>query len=152
LKQLANQFVASIFWVSKHHQLRKLSPNDQIKQENKTDADSEPPQPSDGIVDAESSSQKTSLLTPFAVDPLPENVFKAGQNELAEDLVVTEQKIELLISMLPGLENSERDQEQMIRQLEEELKISEEERKEALKEKEAVLERLESVIRNIRRP
>ncbi len=92
------------------------------------------------------------MLTTFAVDPLPENVFKAGQNELAEDLVLTEQKIELLISMLPGLENSERDQEQMIRQLEEELKISEEERKEALKEKEAVLERLESVIRNIRRP
>jgi mediator of RNA polymerase II transcription subunit 21 len=63
-----------------------------------------------------------------------------------------EQEIEMLISSLPGLENSEKDQEQMIRQLEEELKLSEEARKEAVKEKEAVLAKLESVIRSVRRP
>lgn len=58
----------------------------------------------------------------------------------------------MLITKLPGVDNSERDQEQMIRQLEEELKISEEERKEAVREKEVVLVRLENVIRNIKRP
>lgn len=63
-----------------------------------------------------------------------------------------EQEIEMLITKLPGVDNSERDQEQMIRQLEEELKISEEERKEAVREKEVVLVRLENVIRNIKRP
>lgn len=79
-------------------------------------------------------------------------MFKAGQRELAQDLILKEQQIEYLISVLPGLENSERDQEEMIRQLEVELKEAEVRRKEALKEKEAVLARLESVIKSVKRP
>ena len=86
------------------------------------------------------------------VDPFSPEQFKAGQIELARDLVTKEQQIELLISMLPGLNNSEKEQEEMIKQLEEDLKVAEEERKQALKEKEAVLERLEAVIRNVKRP
>jgi mediator of RNA polymerase II transcription subunit 21 len=86
------------------------------------------------------------------VDPHPADFFKAGQKELAQDLILKEQQIEYLISVLPGLDNSEKDQEQTIRQLEEELKVAETRRKEALKEKEAILARLESVIRNVRRP
>lgn len=76
----------------------------------------------------------------------------AGQRELAQDLIVKEQEIEYIISKLPGLENSEKDQEQTIRQLEEELKAAEEERKEAVKEKAAILANLESVIRGVKRP
>jgi mediator of RNA polymerase II transcription subunit 21 len=87
-----------------------------------------------------------------AVEPHPTDVFKAGQKELAQDLILKEQQIEYLISVLPGLENSEKDQEEMIRQLEVELKEAEVRRKEALKEKEAVLARLESAIRSVRRP
>src|SRR5271154_5544980 len=75
------------------------------------------------------------------VEPYPADVFKAGQRELAQDLILREQQIELLISVLPGLENSEKDQEQTIRQLEEELKAAEERRREAVKEKKAVLAR-----------
>jgi mediator of RNA polymerase II transcription subunit 21 len=67
-------------------------------------------------------------------------------------LILKEQQIEYLISVLPGLENSEKDQERMIRQLEEELKVAEEKRKEAVKEKEDVLARLEGVIRSVKRP
>jgi mediator of RNA polymerase II transcription subunit 21 len=67
-------------------------------------------------------------------------------------LIFKEQQIEYLISVLPGLENSEKYQEQMIRQLEEELKLAEEQRKEAMKGKEAVLARLENVIRSVKRP
>jgi mediator of RNA polymerase II transcription subunit 21 len=63
-----------------------------------------------------------------------------------------EQQIEYLISVLPGLENSEKDQEGMIQQLEVELKEAEVRRREALKEKEAVLARLEGVIRSVKRP
>ncbi len=88
----------------------------------------------------------------LVVKPYPPDVFKAGQRELAQDLILKEQQIEYLISVLPGLENSERDQEQMIVQLEEQLKVAEEERKEALKEKEAVLAKLEGVIRGVKRP
>lgn len=79
-------------------------------------------------------------------------MFKAGQKELAQDLILKEQQIEYLISVLPGLENSEKDQELTIRQLEEELKIAEARRKEAMKEKENVLARLETVIRSVKRP
>lgn len=86
------------------------------------------------------------------MEPLPADVFKAGQKELAQDLILKEQQIEYLISVLPGLENSEKDQEQTIRQLEEELKIAEERRKEAVVEKQAVLSRLEGVIRSVKRP
>jgi mediator of RNA polymerase II transcription subunit 21 len=67
-------------------------------------------------------------------------------------LILKEQQIEYLISILPGLENNEKDQEQMIKQLEEELVIAEEERKAAVKEKEAVLARLDNVLRSVKRP
>lgn len=79
-------------------------------------------------------------------------MFKAGQKELAQDLIIKEQQIEALISMLPGLDNSEKDQEDTIRQLEEELMAAEKKRKEAVQEKDAVLARLESVIRSVKRP
>lgn len=86
------------------------------------------------------------------MEPHTPDVFKAGQKELAQDLILKEQQIEYLISVLPGLENSEKDQEEMIQQLEVELKEAEVRRKEALKEKESVLAKLESVIRSVKRP
>jgi len=86
------------------------------------------------------------------VEPYSADEFKAGQKELAQDLILKEQQIEYLISVLPGLENSEKDQERMIRQLEDELMVAEEKRKEAVKEKEEVLMRLEGVIRSVKRP
>lgn len=92
------------------------------------------------------------LTNATLVDPYPADVFKAGQKELAQDLIIKEQQIEALISMLPGLDNSEEDQEDTIRQLEEELMVAEKKRKAAVKEKEAVLARLESVIRSVKRP
>lgn len=92
------------------------------------------------------------MLTTAAVDPKPQDVFKAGQRELARDLIVKEQQIEYLISLLPGLDHSEEDQERTIRQLEAELKVAEEERKEAVKEKAAILSKLENVIRSVKRP
>jgi mediator of RNA polymerase II transcription subunit 21 len=88
----------------------------------------------------------------IAVDPLPPDEFKAGQLELARDLIYKEQQIEMLISSLPGLDNSEEDQERYIRDLEEELKAAEEERQEAVKEKDEVLVKLDKVICSIRRP
>ncbi|EPE31004.1 Mediator hinge subcomplex-like protein [Glarea lozoyensis ATCC 20868] len=127
--QLATQFLASVHFVNKHHELKTLSPKDSIRDTKKDD---------DGA--------------PQEVDPLPADQFKAGQTELAQDLIVKEQQIEYLISMLPGLENSENDQEKRMKELEEELKVAEEERQQALKEKEEVLTKLEGIIRSIKRP
>ncbi|KAM5387827.1 hypothetical protein ACJA88_001087 [Fusarium oxysporum] len=58
----------------------------------------------------------------------------------------------VLISSLPGLDNSEMDQERYIKELEEDLKIAEAQRQEAIKEKDQILSELDSVIRSIRRP
>lgn len=38
--QLANQFVASLFYVHKHHDYATLGPNDAVRQEAKSEADS----------------------------------------------------------------------------------------------------------------
>lgn len=86
------------------------------------------------------------------MDPHPEEVFRAALVELAQDLITKEQQIELLISILPGLDNSEQDQERNIRELEEELKVAEAQRQEAIKEREVTLAKLDTVIRSIRRP
>ena len=91
-------------------------------------------------------------LTCFIVDPYPADVFKAGLLELAQDLVTKEQQIEYLVSMLPGLENSEKDQENKIKQLEEEMKIAHRESEEVAKDIQAVGVRLDSVIRGVKRP
>lgn len=79
-------------------------------------------------------------------------MFKAAQVELAQDLITKEQQIEYLISMLPGLENSEQDQERNIKELEEELKIAEAQRLQAIGERKAIMGKLDEVIRSIRRP
>jgi mediator of RNA polymerase II transcription subunit 21 len=87
-----------------------------------------------------------------AVDPLPAEQFKAGQVELAQDLILKEQQIEYLVSMLPGLDNSEADQIKRIQQLKEELKAEEELHEQALKQHAATVAKVESIIRNVKRP
>lgn len=72
--------------------------------------------------------------------------------ELSRDLIIKEQQIEVLISSLPGLDNSEMDQERYIKELEEDLKTAETQRQEAIKEKNQILAELDGVIRSIRRP
>ncbi|TRX98351.1 hypothetical protein FHL15_000996 [Xylaria flabelliformis] len=126
--QLATQFIASINYINQHHSLETLGPRDQIVVIPKQEADQQ------------------------EVDPHPEDVFRAALVELAQDLITKEQQIELLISILPGLDNSEQDQERNIRELEEELKVAEAQRQEAIKEREETLAKINAVIRSIRRP
>ncbi|KAM3077113.1 RNA polymerase II mediator complex subunit [Clarireedia jacksonii] len=130
--ELALQFVASLVWVNKHHDLVRVGKNDVVRKETKN-GEGAPKVVED-------------------VDPLPEDQFKDGQLELARDLILKEQQIESLISVLPGLETSEKDQVETIQRLEQELKEEESRRKQALKEKEVILEKLESVIRSVKRP
>ncbi|PHH54158.1 Mediator of RNA polymerase II transcription subunit 21 [Ceratocystis fimbriata CBS 114723] len=125
--QLAQQFVACIHFVNKRHDLELLDETDQVR---------------DGKNEVEEKE----------VDPLPAEDFRAGLVELARDLILTEQQIEVLISSLPGLSSTEKDQEVNIRELEEELRAAEAQRQQAIKEKDAVLANLDRVIMNIRRP
>lgn len=86
------------------------------------------------------------------MDALPADEFRAGMVELSRDLILKEQQIEYLISILPGLDSSEQDQERFIKELEEDLKAAEVQRQEALKERDQILAEIDSVIRSIRRP
>ena len=88
----------------------------------------------------------------YLVEPHDPVEFRDSQKELARDLILKEQQIEYLISILPGLTNSEERQEDTIRKLEAELKAEGEKRKVAVKDRDAVLARLEKVIRSIQRP
>lgn len=123
--QLMEQFIATYFYIDRHHDLKTFGPKDTIA-----------PQKAD---------------QPPEVDTLPADVFAAGQLELARDLITREQQIEYLISSLPGLDNSEHDQLQSIKELEEELMVAEKQRQEAVKEKDEVLVKLDQTLRSIRR-
>ncbi|KAH7031322.1 mediator complex, subunit Med21 [Microdochium trichocladiopsis] len=128
--QFATQMVASIHYLNRHHDLELLGPKDQINQATKQNAEED---------------QKE-------IDPHPSDSFNASQLELARDLITKEQQIEYLISILPGLLNSEQDQDRTIKELEEELKVAEAQRQDAVREKEVTMKKLDEVIRSIRRP
>jgi mediator of RNA polymerase II transcription subunit 21 len=40
--QLANQFIASLYYINKHHDLQTLSPADVVRQEKKTEGEVDP--------------------------------------------------------------------------------------------------------------
>ncbi|ROW02234.1 hypothetical protein VSDG_02534 [Cytospora chrysosperma] len=125
--QLAQQFVACIHFIHRYHDRETLGPNDKIR-EVKPEED------------------RKEIL------PIAHDEFKAGQQELARDLVLKEQQIEFIISSLPGLENNAEAQERSIRELEEELRTAEAQRQTAMREMNAVKEKLDQVIRGTKRP
>jgi mediator of RNA polymerase II transcription subunit 21 len=71
--------------------------------------------------------------------------------ELSHDLVVKEAQIEYLISVLPGIGNSEQRQVERLKELEAELAVAEKERAEAGMVLEEVKERLDGVVGLVRR-
>lgn len=83
--------------------------------------------------------------------PAPPISFPAAQKELARDLLTKTRQITYLISVLPGVENSEKEQEGRIRGLEQESREVEAERVQAVQEMEVWQGRLERVIGNVRR-
>ncbi|KAH6629489.1 mediator complex, subunit Med21 [Boeremia exigua] len=72
--------------------------------------------------------------------------FEEDLKEMAKDLVVKSQQIELLIANLPGVNSSEAEQMQRMKELERELEELESERLQAVKEKESLLKKVEEKI------
>ena len=80
----------------------------------------------------------------------PAAAFTADLYELARDLIVKEQQIEMLIERLPGIGTSERAQRARMAVLERQLREIEEERARAVAEKERLLERVAGRIAGVR--
>ncbi|KAI5359013.1 Putative mediator complex, subunit Med21, mediator complex, subunit Med7/Med21 [Septoria linicola] len=85
--------------------------------------------------------------------PAPETPAKFNENlrELAQHLVLKEQQIEYIINSLPGIGNSEVDQEKRMRELERELREVEERRERKEREKEELVDLLGEVIGKVKR-
>lgn len=88
-----------------------------------------------------------------ASSPLPDppETFRNALREMAQELILKEQQIEHLINSLPGLGNSESNQERRMRELEADLREAEaiRERKEA--EREEMVNLLGQVIVKVKR-
>jgi mediator of RNA polymerase II transcription subunit 21 len=85
--------------------------------------------------------------------PPPEHpdVFNAALHELARDLVLQEQQIEVLVNSLPGLGNSEASQERRMIELEHELREAEAGRAKAELDREKMMEVLGQWLEGVRR-
>jgi mediator of RNA polymerase II transcription subunit 21 len=118
-------FIAGLYYVERHHDLEPFNVNDKI------------PELKD---------------QPKEVETLDPQAYKDGQVELARDMILQEQRIEYLVSELPGLENSERDQMRIIGGLEEEIAGLEAQRLEAVRERDEVFGQLEALVQSLRRP
>lgn len=141
LDQLFTQMFASITYIDTRHPAVSI-PN-QVDQHTPS---------------APATNNNASDPAPPAIDPdnrhNPEPVsahFQDTMRELARDLVLKHAQIEALIDSLPGLGNSQADQEKRIEELEDELRKVEEVREEARKEREQLLRRVEGRIVAARR-
>jgi mediator of RNA polymerase II transcription subunit 21 len=101
-------------------------------------------------------STNVSQLTQAPTQPLqPEQIspeqFQEDIKEFARDIVIKQQQMEALIANLPGLNVSEEQQVERMKQLERELEELEGERLQAVKEKEVLLRKVEDKIINVGR-
>ncbi|KAJ5387524.1 Mediator complex subunit Med21 [Penicillium cosmopolitanum] len=79
-------------------------------------------------------------------EPDSPHIFASRQRELARDLIIKEQQIEYLISVLPGIGTSEAEQEAKIRELEVQLRDVEEKREAKALELKKLRGKLENVL------
>ncbi|KAK6002258.1 hypothetical protein QM012_001896 [Aureobasidium pullulans] len=152
LDDLATQMFASIRYIQTRHQFASI-PNQPDMSEPTAPNAPAPLQPNAApntltASAAEQGGPNAAALQQQAQDPNhppgPDDpaTFQAALRELARDLVLKEQQIEYLISVLPGIGESEANQSQRIQALEKELREADEERKVALAEREAMLDKL----------
>ncbi|KIW25817.1 uncharacterized protein PV07_08960 [Cladophialophora immunda] len=83
---------------------------------------------------------------PFPLRPVAPRTFANAQRELAEDLVLKGQQIEMLISRLPGIGKGAQQQAEDIRVLADKVQKMEQERKARRREMKEYADRLERVI------
>ncbi|KAL2851981.1 mediator complex, subunit Med21 [Aspergillus pseudoustus] len=170
LDQLATQFYATIGYLTTYHdnspatlpetpgaapalaKIQKNSTNPPIPASAAAILANSQGSPSGAGAGAATTPGPTMATAPGVEDPsLPPRpdsprTFAARQRELARDLVIKEQQIEYLVSVLPGIGSSEAEQEGRIRTLEKELRAAEEERAKRVQELRVLRRRVEGVL------
>lgn len=160
--QLLSRMFASIRYIDTHHPYGAIQ--GQSDQSPATTAITQPTQPQiqSQIHQAQEKNSNPGPSNVSSDPPAPPSTeattretnkhkFEAILQELAQDLVMKEQQIELLVDTLPGLGNSQLSQEARIRELEVELKQVTEERKKWVVVQEDLVQRVETVIKSVRR-
>ncbi|KAI9830946.1 MAG: hypothetical protein M1819_005329 [Sarea resinae] len=144
LDQLATQFYASIRYINTY----PPSPS------NSNSNTSHPPpnpapttSPSNNISPNNNNNNNTATTT----TPPPPPTLPSALRELSRDLILKEQQIEYLISVLPGIGSSQLEQEARLRVLEREVREAEEERRKAVAERDRLVGVLGDVIVGVRR-
>ena len=139
---------ASLRYIQNHHAYAPIenqpdqNPHSLSEKQNGTDAAPES-QPTPGTQSFGTTDNIVPNTSEMSQDhgPVPDSPddFQAALRELARDLVVKEQQIEYLITVLPGIGNSEQEQGGRIQALERELREVEGERKMAMRERDEML-------------
>lgn len=83
--------------------------------------------------------------------PETQEAFNAALRELAQDLVLQQQQIEIIVNQLPGIGSSEPDQQRRMRELEVEMREVEEQRAKKEVEREKMVDLLGEVIGRVKR-
>ncbi|TQB73536.1 RNA polymerase II mediator complex subunit [Monascus purpureus] len=158
LDQLATQFYATLCYLTTYHDNAPATPPDvpdtapALAKISKTS--SAPPVPASAPLSAQQQALGTGAgasagaVSDPNVPPEPDSpqTFARRQRELARDLIIKEQQIEYLISVLPGIGSSEAEQENRIRELGKELRRVEGEKEEKARELRVLRRRLERML------
>lgn len=152
--QLATQFYATLCYLTTYHDhspaiqpSNVATANPQLKKIPKN----APPKRGGGESAADNAQAAAEGQDPGAPQPDSPETFRSRQRELARDLIIKEQQIEYLISVLPGIGSSEAEQEERIRQLTEELRVVEDERRAKRREMRKLGERVDELLEAVSR-
>ncbi|CZT19911.1 related to RNA polymerase II holoenzyme/mediator subunit [Ramularia collo-cygni] len=101
--------------------------------------------------DAQQGEGQTGSHEAGAPTPEEQRVFNAALREMAQDVVLQEQQIEIIVNQLPGIGSSEADQERRMRELEVEMREIEEQRAKKETEREKMVDMLGEIIGRVKR-
>ena len=97
-----------------------------------------------GVSNGDAQAQNGNDTGASTEEPIPDSpeVFAAALRELSRDFIIKEKQIEYIISVLPGIGNSEAEQNARIQALNIELRLAAQQRDAAMKDREQMLDLL----------